>query len=428
MHFLHDFFARLKDRSQRAELAYGLMYFGLAFYVLLAPLGMAPREIGTWSCIVGVVVYYLSAYGESNLKRFRLRYLYLAFWGFLAFKAFHSIHVGNGWYILQSSAQNGFVLFFAGLECVRSLRDLKNFTWLFAAVTCWQGLDGMYQYFTGKDFLKGEPTMYGRLTGTMSSPRVGNFMSLAMLPALGVWKLWPGAWSLVKRSAFMFLIMAPGMFLLVFSHTRSGYIGFTVGIIALTLIYHGLSRKVLLAGAALAVFTGSLLAFGPKFISYENVVSDGRWELWGFCIEIFKEYPILGTGINTFNEAYNKLGLEPVITPSHNAHPHNIYLQFLAETGIIGLSFLLIYLGTFILTALRHVRRHIARVPDSTRWFLTACLLCGFIGYTATAMSAHNYFRAWWLGIASAVLGMSMGASVIGLRDEEKAEESDTGN
>lgn len=416
---LRDITARLKNREGRAELAYGLMYFGLGFYVLLAPLGLAPREIGTWCCIVGVVAYYFSAYEDSNLKRFRLRYLYFAFWGFLAVKAFHSIAPGNGWYALQSSAQNGFVLFFAGLECIRSLQDVRRFTWLFAAVTCWQGLDGMYQYFTGKDFLKGELIMHGRLTGTMSSYRVGNFMSLVMLPALGAWKLWPKAWSLAKRCLAMACIMGPGLFLLIFSQTRSGYIGFTAGLIALTLLYQGISRKVLIAGAGLAVFTGSLLAFGPHFISFEKLMADGRWELWAFCIEIFKEYPILGSGINTFNEAFLKLGLEPVINTRHISHPHNIYLQFLAETGLVGLAFLLIYLGTFVGTAVLKVRRRIVSGKDTTRWFLTACLLCAFIGYTATALSAHNYFRAWWLGMASAILGMVMSGSTIAFRENE---------
>ena len=64
----------------------------------------------------------------------------------------------------------------------------------------------------------------------------------------------------------------------------------------------------------------------------EDILS-GRVELWKQAISLFVEHPILGIGwggfANSVSESYRS-----VHGQVYNAH--NIYLQFLAETGIIG--------------------------------------------------------------------------------------------
>ena len=57
------------------------------------------------------------------------------------------------------------------------------------------------------------------------------------------------------------------------------------------------------------------------------------------AIEIYKSYPIVGSGLKTFRETCKK--------PQHNpigcsTHPHNIFMLFLSELGSIGIIFYLI--------------------------------------------------------------------------------------
>ncbi len=65
--------------------------------------------------------------------------------------------------------------------------------------------------------------------------------------------------------------------------------------------------------------------------SYKNIV---RLPIWNNAITRFKENPLFGVGYGSeyYNEILNKKFI----------HPHSIFFQFMAETGIIGL-------GTFLL-------------------------------------------------------------------------------
>ena len=53
-------------------------------------------------------------------------------------------------------------------------------------------------------------------------------------------------------------------------------------------------------------------------------------------IEIFKERPLIGSGVKTHYETCNKLKLEKNINFVCSTHPHNTYIQLLSDTGILS--------------------------------------------------------------------------------------------
>ena len=53
-------------------------------------------------------------------------------------------------------------------------------------------------------------------------------------------------------------------------------------------------------------------------------------------LEIFKERPLIGSGVKTHYEACNKLKLEKNINFVCSTHPHNTYIQLLSDTGILS--------------------------------------------------------------------------------------------
>jgi O-antigen ligase len=67
---------------------------------------------------------------------------------------------------------------------------------------------------------------------------------------------------------------------------------------------------------------------------------NGRNELWQSCIEMFKDSPIFGQGLGTFNDYNYDLGYRDYGGKMWTYEAHNIYYQILGELGIIG--FLLI--------------------------------------------------------------------------------------
>ena len=54
-------------------------------------------------------------------------------------------------------------------------------------------------------------------------------------------------------------------------------------------------------------------------------------------IELFKEKPLIGHGVNSYRLKCNDANTSE--NGSCSTHPHNYYFQLLAETGLIGFSF-----------------------------------------------------------------------------------------
>lgn len=62
----------------------------------------------------------------------------------------------------------------------------------------------------------------------------------------------------------------------------------------------------------------------------------GRIRVWQSAINMFGDHPLTGVGLNNFGEPYRNSYLTQGSTESHLEHAHNLFLQQLAETGIIG--------------------------------------------------------------------------------------------
>ena len=81
--------------------------------------------------------------------------------------------------------------------------------------------------------------------------------------------------------------------------------------------------------------------------------------VWKGALEIWKHYPIFGSGVETF--AYSYYNFRPV---EHNLvsewdflynKAHNEYLNYLATTGLVGLTAYLILIGSFIIWVLTKI-------------------------------------------------------------------------
>lgn len=168
--------------------------------------------------------------------------------------------------------------------------------------------------------------------------------------------------------------------------------------------------------ARIGIAAAILLVVGAFFVAPERfalsqVMNDLRFvEIWPQAIELFKAYPVLGAGMNTFSKAFALTGVAAGPERLGWAHPHNIYLQFLCEGGVVGLAVLLGFLFGSLAMAWRMLR---CGEGDRSRldWLVAYTLFASFCGYMATALSAHNFFRTWWLGIALTGLGLCLGVS-----------------
>jgi O-antigen ligase len=123
----------------------------------------------------------------------------------------------------------------------------------------------------------------------------------------------------------------------------------------------------LLAGGAL------LVAFAPDLLRtrmQESMSSraQGRWDIWLVGFEVVKHHGLFGVGLDNFPVAFQEYAGRQQVFRTFSVVPHNIYLQAIAETGILGL-FLLV--GAFR-TQVRDLARAVGALKDSSRTLITS--------------------------------------------------------
>ena len=103
-----------------------------------------------------------------------------------------------------------------------------------------------------------------------------------------------------------------------------------------------------------------------------------RLIVWQGAIDIFRHYPILGTGVETF--AYSYYQFRPV---AHNLvsewdflynKAHNEFLNYLANTGIVGFSTYMLLIGTFLWWSIRYY-------VSGIKGILIPSLLASYVSY-----------------------------------------------
>ena len=83
-----------------------------------------------------------------------------------------------------------------------------------------------------------------------------------------------------------------------------------------------------------------------------KVFSRGHQEHYESAVKMFKKNMITGVGIRNFRLECRKDEYKYIGVNSCTTHPHNTYVQFLAETGIIGFLFIfsfLLYISRFLI-------------------------------------------------------------------------------
>jgi O-antigen ligase len=144
------------------------------------------------------------------------------------------------------------------------------------------------------------------------------------------------------------------------THSRGSYIALAAGFLAATVMLGRVAerRATLITvnlSAALVVGVVALVSHEVRdFFVFlmtrghetENLESlGGRLQLWEFGLKVFKQHPYLGTGYGTYPE-----GLE-------GGHFHNVFIELLVTTGIVGTLSYCAFLFTLIVTLKRSIGR-----------------------------------------------------------------------
>ena len=119
--------------------------------------------------------------------------------------------------------------------------------------------------------------------------------------------------------------------------------------------------------------------------------------------KMFLDKPVLGHGPKTYRLNCDNKKYATGVSPCHT-HPHNFYIQLLAETGLIGALFLIGLFFYIIFLALRHIFEFL----KYKKFYLSdyqICLLAGLLITTWPITTNGNFFTNYLMMFYSLQIG-----------------------
>lgn len=123
--------------------------------------------------------------------------------------------------------------------------------------------------------------------------------------------------------------------------------------------------------------------------------SSGHYQHFKNAIELFKEKPFSGHGSNSFRLNCERIDHKFSIHGC-STHPHNIVAQFLAEKGLIGLIFLLIFYLSLLYTVILNLKKNNYNKKN-------ILLLISIIIFFNPFFPSGNFYNSWVNNIVSII-------------------------
>lgn len=426
---------RALRKTDPGEFWYVCLFWSFWLHLTFFIIGYGFREVLPIICAICLGFYYRYRWHDSVLRRMPLMPLFGCLWGMLLIGVIFSINPWNSFLEVGTAINKGLILPFLGMECVRSCKDLKRLTWGAAIAFLWVGLDGIYQYFHGVDFIMGYPLNADRLTSVMDDYEVGNYLAQVFVPAAGVWYICRQKFSLTVSAILCALLFMPGLFTLYGAAARSSMLALIGSAFAWIICLRGRYWKhfVLVCAIGLVIVAVALQFCTSGRLNIHTIAQDGRWSLWSLAWAVFEDNVFFGAGIDSYNEAFRALGLVPAKDEITISHPHNLYLDILSSTGIVGAALGYTFLfGMLVWQAKKLMPRLVVswqppagttpQTPGCSRlyWQLTGLFGLGWLTWLVDGIFGHELLRMWWFAHATLGLGVTIGAVIRGIDGERQ--------
>ena len=299
---------------------------------------------------------------------------------------------------------------------LNDIQSLKKFLVSMTIVLFFIIFDTWWQFIFDHDIFGFEKLSNNRLTGPFTSPHVGMWLAkLAMLPPLFL--ILYNKYKLKEQENYLiysFFIISTVLLLSVFITGErmsllltlaSIFIVFIGFIFAKLFSFKKVTILLLISSFAILFFALSFPETTQRvfFSAIEKILnwkSSDYGLVWQSAYDVWMQSPVFGVGLHKYREACENLGIYGssylnAIGSGVCFHPHNISLQLLSETGIIG--FILFYLMVCVLTFSSLKTFYTKRLWLSFALVLNIIFTCFLPIASSTSFFANKYAAIIWL-------------------------------
>jgi putative inorganic carbon (hco3(-)) transporter len=324
------------------------------------------------------------------------------------------------------------VIIYCILFALRQSQTWKQTMWLIMITTTVLCLLSLYQLVTNnyeQTFFRLASIQMDRALATSSTPRVGGPINapnlwaqvLIAVSILIVFRLFHEKQMIKKFAAILMLGIL--LYITLNTYSRGAYLVLAIDAVLILFMFRKRFNPIILvAGAAMIILALPFLpaTYRDRFTSlfvvtaengvYQDTSLRGRSSEMLTGLAMFAEHPLLGVGVANYNVNYQRyaqqIGLE---FRAEARDPHSLYIQLLAETGILGT---ITFLGMFyfLFDALNKARRAIEASPHLVEWLpWMSALQLAILSYLLTSIFLHNaYIRYLWILVAMALTGIQI--------------------
>lgn len=284
-----------------------------------------------------------------------------------------------------------------------------------AGATAWATASGTDAAFIDQESLQGEAAI--RVSGRAGH---SNWLAMIILLVLPLYMFWLTETKYQRVKAFIYVALVFSVIALILTYTRTGFL---IGIVLALLL---LSKR-LMHFSPLRVFAAMLflvIAFALAPDAYkERVLSpaqykssqsinsrlalqDAAWDYW-------TENPIFGLGIGGFGSEFIRENNPTASVMRFMVYignweevfigTHNMYLQLLADTGIIGFI-LFAWFYWLMFRGIMRYEQHYREQGDREGEALASALWVSLLGFAICCVFLHALQQhIWWMIAAAAV-------------------------
>ena len=272
--------------------------------------------------------------------------------------------------------------------------------------------DGYFQYFTGKNTFGYSNIRPDRLGGLFFDELIlGSYIS-KILPILMTFIFLNKR--IIHRN-YTILLVVLSYILIFLSGERSAFLLATLYLVLILPFIADTKKLVIIIILTITFFSSLIMSNKTLKSRYFDQMLTHTFQktstsstfmpdhigLFTSAIDIFQKNILFGGGVKTFrvnckntvNDKLMKLKTDIPNLVFCNTHPHNYYLQLLAETGLVGFLFVSIILFKLLFNYFRQITFLINKKKTINKSYV--CILAGLIVSIWPLATTGNFFNNW---------------------------------